>query len=579
MRGHEPQANLRSTTYANTTFNRFLNGRPALRGQWNTRNLMPATPERGAYHMRTLPIHLDRLDAALRRKGVTLKRHSLIDVAADVFGYHAQNQLTAAARAGDLEPPKARGIGIVSVQGHDMVLLEDAEGRPFAVAADPVEAPGKSGAFMVSPYGGLVDMRDVGIPPDMRTGSKNVLHFAAITHEYGSNLYSDPTEEGLKRQIADWCREYWDREGIDGSYEGLSDEETCDAYFEQAEDDGVTYYDPDDVKIPAFGTAPVRNTPYVPDNFDMRSAYLIGRATDDADEPFLYWSSKDGWVDSRAATVLDEPHPTWPIAGIEPGSLFVLPLPEGKPPVTHRPYLNHDGKDLDIVFLTNRDCDVQGPPDRAAEALPWLEAADIDVGMGPIRTAEIGYAALVDGEVYLAPTIKAFHFDADEPIRAMRENSEELQEYAAAIEPAIRAVGGMVMLEEETEAVVLTILIPLREARRATDLECWKAALEDLITPGGSGERIVARFHPQTVIGDGCYDADVLGDDRIDATYELKLMGEEAVTAMQDSDDEAEALKEAVRAPEWVREWYGPFSVDVRNAAAGYYCFDPDDAE
>jgi len=529
--------------------------------------------------MRTLPIHLDRLDAALRAKGVTLKRHSLMDVAAAAFGYHAQNQLTAAARAGDLEPAPARGIGIVAVHGRDMALIEDAEGRPFAVSADATETPGKSAAFMVSPYGSLMDMRDIGILPDMRTGSKNVLHFAAITHEYGSDLYSDRTEEGLKRQIADWCREYWDQEGIDGSYEGLSDEETCDAYFEQADDDGVTYYDPENVKIPGHG-APARSAPFVPDGFDMRSAYIVGRATDNADEPFLYWSGTDGWVDARTATVLDEPPLTWPVAGIDAGSLFVVPLPGSTAATSvQRPYLNHDGKGLDIVFLTNRECDVQGPPDRAAEVLPWIEADEIDVGLGPIRTAEIGYAALVDGEVYLAPTIKAFHFDAEEPVRAMRENSEELREYAAAIEPAIRAVGGMVMLEEDPEAVMMTILIPLHEARRAADLESWKVALEDLITPGGSGPRIVAQFRPQISIGESCYDADPLGNDRIDVTYELKLMGEDAVRAMEDSDDEAEALKDAVRAPEWVREWYGPFGVSVRDAAAEYYGFDPDDVE
>lgn len=530
--------------------------------------------------MRTLPIHLDRLDAALRSKGVTLKRHSLVEIAAAAFGYHNQNQLTAAAKAGDLEPAPARGIGIVSVQGRDMTLLEDAEGRPFAIASDPVATTDKSAAFMVSPYGGIVDMRSVDVLPDMRSDTKNVLHFASITHEYGSNLYSDRTEEGLKRQIADWCREYWEQEGIDGSYEGLSDEETCDAYFEQAEDDGVTYYDPEDVKMPGYGSTTARSTPFVPDDFDMRSAYVVGRTTGDADEPFLYWSDVDGWVDARTATVLDEPPLTWPVAGIDAGSLFVIPLPGSRAKARkERPYLNQDGKGLDIVFLTNRECDVQGPSDRAAEAIPWVEADEIEVGLGPVRTAEIGYAALLDGEVYLAPTIKAFHFDADEPIRAMRENSEELREYAAAIEPALRAVGGMAMLEEDTEAVMLTMLIPLHEARRAADLESWKEALEDLITPGGSGPRIMAQFRPQTLVGDGCYDADPLGSDQIDVTYELKLMGEQAVRTMEDSDDEAEALKDAVRAPEWVREWYGPFGVAVRDAAAEHYGFDPDDME
>lgn len=527
--------------------------------------------------MRTLPIHLDRLAAALKAKGVTLKRNSLLEVAASAFGYHSQNQLVAASRKGDLDPVPARGIGLVTAGGRQLALLEDGDGRTFALEAGALSSDAKTAAFVVSPYGGLVDLRQTGELPDLR-GNDRGLHFASITHEYGSNLYCDATEEGLRRQIADWCREYWDQEGVDGSYEGLSDEEVCDAYFEHSEEDGVTYFDSDAVKIPESDAAPSRATPFVPEGFGMREPYIVGRTTGDVDEPVLYWSNDDGWVDAQTATVFRQPPLTWPVAGLDAGSLFVVPLPTTEKSTTKaQPYLNRNGKGLDIVILTNRECDVQGPADRAAEAMPWIEADEIDVGLGPVRAAEIGYAALVDGEVYLAPTIKAFHFDADNSARAMMENSQELQEYAASIEPAIRAVGGMAMLEEDSEAVMLTILIPLAEARRAPDLESWKTALEDLLTPGGSGPRIVAQFRPQTVIGDGCYDADPLGNDRIDVTYEIKLMGEDAARTLHDSDDEAEALKDAVRAPEWVREWYGPFGIHVRDAVADHYGFDPDD--
>lgn len=533
--------------------------------------------------MRTLPIHLDRLDAALKAKGVTLKRHSLMEVAAAAFGYHNQNQLTAASKAGSLDPEPARSIGLIAASGHQLALLEDGRGRPFALDAHAVTSDAKADAFVVSPYGGLVDMRGIEVLSDLRGTGDTMMHFASITHEYGCDLYCAPTYDALQKKIADWCREYWGTEGVDGSYDGLSDEEVCDAYFAHVEDDGVTYYDEKDVAIPVSAATVARAEPFVPESFDQRSPYIVGRLTGDADDPVLYWSNDDGWVEAQTATVFREPVETWPIAGINAGSLFVVPLPELRhTPETRsnsRPYLNRDGKGLDIEFLTNRDCDVQGPEDRANEAMPWIEADEIEVGLGPQRGAEIGYAVLLDGKIYLAPTIKAFHFDADEPIRAMRENSQELQDYAASIEPAIRAVGGMAMLEEDTEAVMLTILVPLHEARRAADLECWKEALEDLLTPGGSGPRIVAQFRPQSVIGDGCYDTDPLGSDRIDVTYELKLMGEDAVRAMQDSDEEAEALKDAVRAPEWVREWYGPFGVHVRDAAAEYYGFDPDETD
>lgn len=530
--------------------------------------------------MRTLPVHLDRLDAALKAKGVTLKRHSLMEVAASAFGYVNQNQLTAAARKGDLDVPAVHGVGLIAVGGRQVAVLEDGDGRIFAVDAHRMQARERADAFVVSPYGGIMDLRQTGELPDLRTGGR-MLHFASITHEYGSDLYCDPTEEGLKKQVADWCRRYWNQEGVDGSYEGLSDEETCEAYFEHTEEDGVTYFDTADVSIPASTVHASRMTPHVPEDFDMTGPYVVMRTTDDVDEPTLFWSNEDGWVDSLDATVFDSPQ-ALPLLGIDPGTVSVVPLPrEIATPIvrqtTTRPYLNRDGKGLDIVFLTNRECDVQGPEDEAKKAMPWIEADDMEVGLGPVRAAEIGYAALVEGEIYLAPTIKAFHFDAENPVRAMQKNSHELQSYATAIEPAIRAVGGMAMLEEDPEAVMLTILVPLSEARRAADMECWKEALQDLLTPGGSGPRILARFRPQKIVGDGCYDADALGSDLIDVTYELKLMGHDAIVAMEDSEDEAERLKDAVRSPEWIRAWEGPFGIDVREAAADHYGFDPYD--
>ena len=525
--------------------------------------------------MRTLPIHLDRLDAALKAKGVTLKRHSLLEVAAAAFGHHNQNQLTAAAREGGLDPSPANALGTLKIDERTLLMLEDEQRRPFAIDADA--ATGKTGAFAVSPYGGLVDLRhlgDVSGLPRLPAGADAApMHFASISHEYGANLYCAPTEADLRRKIADWCREYWVQEGVEGTYEGLSDEEVCDAYFEQADEDGVTYYATEDVSLSGH-TAPSRSEPYVPEGFAMRSDFLLSRTTGDVDEPFLYWSSKDGWGDPRDATVFDAPLDGWPEAGVDQGSLFVVPLPTR---TTAAAYPNRDGKGLDIVFLTNRDCDVQGPAEHAEKAMPWLSADEIEVGMGPQRTAEIGYSALVDGKIYLAPTIKAFHFDAEDSVRAMMENRDELQEHAEAIESAIKAVSGMVMLEEDSEAVTLTVFIPLSEAKQASSLEDWREALEDLLTPGGSGERVMATFRPQTSIGDSCYDADCLDDDGIDVTYEVKLMGEDAARMLYDHEDEAESLKDALRAPEWVREWMGPFGIEVRRAVADYYGFDADD--
>jgi hypothetical protein len=526
--------------------------------------------------MRTLPIHLDRLDAALRGKGVRLKRHSLIEVATAAFGYHAQNQMTAAAAAGDLDPPAAVPIGRVRVAGHDLSVAADGEGRPFAFRASDL-GDDRAAGFATTPYGGLVDLRGLGDLPtvDAAATRSEELHAATVTHKHGDTLYLDRTEHGLRDQLADYCREWWKevggRRGVPETPEGLDDQETIDTYFEDNDRETLVLFSPESYPIGPvdFG----RDAPFVPEGFDMRSPYVIGRMMPSAaDETVLWWSDADGWVDATSATVLAAPTTGWPTAGIVPGALFVVPLPT--PPAARK------RTDVpDVVFLTNRECDVQGPSDRAEEALPWVAAEEIEVGMGPLRTAEIGYAALVDDVAFVAPTIKAFHFDADDSVRAMLSNRNELQEYADAIEPRIRDVGGLVMMEEDTEAVTLTVFVPLAEARRAPDLESWKAALQDLLTPDGDGERVFATFRPQTIIGDSCYDADPHGEVGFDVTYEVKLMGEEAARGLHDHDDEAESLKYAVRAPRWIREWTGPFGVEVRQALADRYGFDPDDAE
>ena len=522
---------------------------------------MPATPEQGVYPMRTLPIHIDRLQAALAAKGVKLKRHNLLEVAAAAFGFHSQNQFSAAAKNGELDPPLATKIGSAMLADTRVVFLQDPNGRPFCVDEDAISGS-RAQSFVVTPYGELVDLRKIENVEPLISGTAKEIHYASILHEYGADLYQDTTRAGLDRQIADWCRTYWEQEGISESPEGLSDEEVIEVYFAHSEEEGVTYYESmTHPKALVSGSA----TPHIPDGFNLDQPYVIGQETGIRDEPFLYWSNEDGWVDSLNATVFSMPIASWPSLGAKLESLFVMPLPNvpiGGKHTRHAP---------EIVFLTNREGEIQGPADRAEEALPWIDADEIDVALGPDRFAEIGYAALINDAVFLAPTIKSFHYNANDPVRALIENRTELQDYADEIEPSIKAVGGLVTLEEDLEAVTLTIYIPLSEAQKATNLECWKEALQDLITPKGYGKRVHATFHPQVMINGGCYDADALGETRFDVTYEIKLMGNEAALDLEDTDHEAEALKDAIRAPSWISNWDGPFSLHVKNEVIRYY--------
>src|SRR3546814_8867816 len=72
------------------------------RGQRDPRNDTPGCHRRMV--LKTTPIYLDRLDSALKKAGVSIKRSQLLETTAAAFGFHNSNEFTAAAARGDLAP-------------------------------------------------------------------------------------------------------------------------------------------------------------------------------------------------------------------------------------------------------------------------------------------------------------------------------------------------------------------------------------------------------------------------------------------------------------------------------------------
>src|SRR3546814_6277354 len=72
------------------------------RGQRDPRNDTPGCHRRMV--LKTTPIYLDRLDSALKKAGVYIKRCPLLETTAAAFGFHNSNEFTAAAARGDLAP-------------------------------------------------------------------------------------------------------------------------------------------------------------------------------------------------------------------------------------------------------------------------------------------------------------------------------------------------------------------------------------------------------------------------------------------------------------------------------------------
>src|SRR3546814_17785655 len=85
--------------------------------------------------LKTTPIYLDRLDSALKKAGVSIKRSQLLETTAAAVGFHNSNEFTAAAARGDLAPPGATPIGSLTLpDGQIIVVITDAQaGRPYAI--------------------------------------------------------------------------------------------------------------------------------------------------------------------------------------------------------------------------------------------------------------------------------------------------------------------------------------------------------------------------------------------------------------------------------------------------------------
>jgi hypothetical protein len=69
---------------------------------------------------------------------------------------------------------------------------------------------------------------------------------ATVSHRHGINAYAAKTRAGIQKQLADYCREWWDEAGLDPVAEGTADSDIIDAYFEICGDE---FYNLDETKL------------------------------------------------------------------------------------------------------------------------------------------------------------------------------------------------------------------------------------------------------------------------------------------------------------------------------------------
>ncbi|WP_114947295.1 hypothetical protein [Microvirga calopogonii] len=172
--------------------------------------------------MKTLSVHLDRLEKVLKSRGIPCKRHQSLEIAAAAFGYHNQNELTAAGKAGDLNPLLAEPIGEVALpSGETIIVVRDPlANSAYAINQAFVEqmvAEERAELFGPTPYGHLLNLSrllDDRIQPlqaslDGIGASETIeipLFIGQVSHKHGDNLYVMATQEALDAEVADYCR-------------------------------------------------------------------------------------------------------------------------------------------------------------------------------------------------------------------------------------------------------------------------------------------------------------------------------------------------------------------------------------
>lgn len=108
-------------------------------------------------------ISLNRLDGALKKHGVKLKRSQLLQVAASAYGHRNVHELAEADAAGDIAPPKARYMGRSHVANIGwMHFFQQPDGIVFGVDQDAVDRQERRALkWILSPTGGLFDISDL----------------------------------------------------------------------------------------------------------------------------------------------------------------------------------------------------------------------------------------------------------------------------------------------------------------------------------------------------------------------------------------------------------------------------------
>ena len=84
-------------------------------------------------------------------------------------------------------------------------------------------------------------------------------------------------------------------------------------------------------------------------------------------------------------------------------------------------------------------------------------------------------------------------------------------------------------------------------------------------------KKIWAVFHPQAWINGQAVEIDAEGETTFDVTDEILFIGKEHALRLKDDSFETDYWRTAESAPQWIKDWLGPFYIEIENSIACYF--------
>ena len=259
-------------------------------------------------NFKPLPIILDRLAHVFEIQGIKVKRSQLLEISSYAFGYRNSNELTAASKAGEINPYPAKVIGRVNLpDGQSVIIVNDQlANAPYAIDEaflEQVAAEERREEIGVTPYGSLASLSEVldaaNIPEITSGFAVSEIHVGRVSHKHGENIYVAADDDGLTMQVAEYVRENWDDEVGEHVNDGenpetMTDAEVVEAYFDLCQNHGIEEYLDTSVEKVAARILPVtQETPVTPRRYalqcemDDEPIHIVDRHVKDEDDEYV----------------------------------------------------------------------------------------------------------------------------------------------------------------------------------------------------------------------------------------------------------------------------------------------------